>query len=166
MKKETEEQKQKRIILVKEWKKKNKEIVKEYNKKYREEHKDYFIKKQKEFTLKNPEKIKEYHIKQYYNNDRFNDNLKSRRRLTSRLFCENNKEIRNNYQKKYAGNNPIKIKAQRLAQNILLKEKCDICGNNDELQRHHWDYNKPLLISTLCGNCHSIQHLKNKEIIL
>jgi hypothetical protein len=41
---------------------------------------------------------------------------------------------------------------------------CDICGNTKEkLEIHHWNYDKPLMVNTLCRTCHKIQHLKNFE---
>lgn len=36
-----------------------------------------------------------------------------------------------------------------------------ICGSIDRLRRHHWRYDKPLLVNTLCFDCHQIQHTKN-----
>jgi len=44
---------------------------------------------------------------------------------------------------------------------IYLKESCDICGDTTNLQKHHWNYNKPLLVNTLCQTCHEIQHIRN-----
>jgi hypothetical protein len=41
------------------------------------------------------------------------------------------------------------------------KTNCEICKSPKKLERHHWDYNKPLLVATLCKECHTIQHLKN-----
>jgi hypothetical protein len=38
--------------------------------------------------------------------------------------------------------------------------KCG-CGSTKNLQRHHWNYEKPLLVNTLCKDCHDIQHVKN-----
>lgn len=47
--------------------------------------------------------------------------------------------------------------------NIHLKSQCEMlgCGSTKNLQRHHWNYNKPLLVNTLCKTCHTIQHVKN-----
>jgi hypothetical protein len=44
---------------------------------------------------------------------------------------------------------------------VELKPCCEICGSTINLQRHHWNYNKPLLVNTLCKECHDIQHVKN-----
>jgi hypothetical protein len=40
----------------------------------------------------------------------------------------------------------------------IKKRYCEICGSTERLQRHHWNYNKPKLISILCKSCHHIQH--------
>lgn len=55
----------------------------------------------------------------------------------------------------------IKLKAKIKAKTIPLCSSCDICSSTNNLQRHHWDYNKPLLINTLCLVCHKIQHIKH-----
>jgi len=61
--------------------------------------------------------------------------------------------------KKYRKNHPNQIVAQQQAQKIKLKNECEVCGTTENLQRHHWDYNQPMLINTLCQQCHTIQHL-------
>ena len=58
----------------------------------------------------------------------------------------------------------LKLRAKNMARiNIPLKSSCEICESTDNLQKHHWDYNKPLLVNTLCSTCHKIQHLKHFE---
>jgi hypothetical protein len=64
------------------------------------------------------------------------------------------KQQRLKYPERYSARNQAK-------RNIPLKESCEICGSKDNLQRHHWNYNKPLMVSTLCITCHMIQHIKN-----
>ena len=56
---------------------------------------------------------------------------------------------------------PQKTSARNIAsKRTRLKSACEICGSKTHLQRHHWRYDKPLLINTLCKDCHNIQHLK------
>lgn len=55
----------------------------------------------------------------------------------------------------------LKLRAKNMARKIELNKSCDICNSTENLQRHHWDYNKPLLVNTLCSTCHKIQHIKN-----
>jgi len=42
-----------------------------------------------------------------------------------------------------------------------MQKECGICKTDERLERHHWDYNKPLIVSTLCNDCHNIQHIKH-----
>ena len=35
-------------------------------------------------------------------------------------------------------------------------ERCSWCRRRRRLERHHWDYDQPLLITFLCGDCHDI----------
>lgn len=104
----------------------------------------------KNWQLKNKEKIKIYQEKNKYNHS-----------LSVKKWDENNRDIKNNIQKRYAKNNPLKILAHTLSQKIEKKPYCEICDSKYKLEKHHWNYNKPLLINTLCKECHTIQHTKN-----
>lgn len=44
------------------------------------------------------------------------------------------------------------------AQTIPMKDSCDICKDKLKLTRHHFDYSKPKIFSTLCYFCHNVQH--------
>ena len=33
--------------------------------------------------------------------------------------------------------------------------------NREKLEVHHWRYDKPELVNTLCRTCHKIQHVKD-----
>src|SRR3990172_6747264 len=49
---------------------------------------------------------------------------------------------------------------------LRLKEKkefCEMCDSKEKLNLHHWNYDKPLNVNTLCITCHNIQHTKNFE---
>ena len=59
-----------------------------------------------------------------------------------------------NYSKKY----PEKVKAHSLCQKIKKKEYCEICGINGKLEKHHPDYNLPLVFITVCKRCHTKIH--------
>lgn len=57
-----------------------------------------------------------------------------------------------------------KRKQARWKSKELPKNKsCDICNSVNNLQKHHWNYNKPLLVNTLCSTCHSIQHISSNK---
>jgi len=71
---------------------------------------------------------------------------------------KNNKEYNAKRIKKWRKNNPKKVRAHKLSVNIKLKESCEFCGSMDNLNKHHPDYSKPLLVVTLCKICHSKEH--------
>lgn len=66
-------------------------------------------------------------------------------------------KIRN---KEYNQRNPKKVKAGNLVRDpristfIPLNPNCEFCGNKEKLQRHHPDYDEPLIIVTCCKECH------------
>ena len=79
----------------------------------------------------------------------------------NKYFSKNKKKI---YEKLelYKINNPEKYKAKYLAQSkIPIGKECGICKKKKvRLERHHWRYDKPYLVSTLCVPCHKIQHTR------
>lgn len=49
--------------------------------------------------------------------------------------------------------------AASLAEQLGLIERakcCTWCRRRGRLERHHWDYDEPLNITYLCGDCHMI----------
>jgi len=79
------------------------------------------------------------------------------------IICKNcgNEIKKNGFNQKYCFECKKRGRIGRLARLIPLKENCEICGSIEKRERHHWDYSKPLLITTLCMVCHKIQHIKN-----
>jgi hypothetical protein len=54
---------------------------------------------------------------------------------------------------------PEKVKAQRNASRDLpIDSICFRCGSVENLERHHPDYSKPLIIVTVCRSCHMKIH--------
>lgn len=52
--------------------------------------------------------------------------------------------------------------AKRMTENGMIEQQpCALCGNPNS-QRHHPDYNEPLLIVWLCADCHRELHKKAK----
>ena len=52
--------------------------------------------------------------------------------------------------------------ARRMVENGTLKQQpCALCGNENS-QKHHPDYNEPLLIVWLCAGCHRALHKNAK----
>lgn len=92
--------------------------------------------------------------------------LVDRKRKNDWLKDESNRKIHYDRARKlkeiYLKEEPEKIYARNKAQKIKLKEYCEICKmKTQDLSRHHWRYDKPLLVNTLCRDCHEIQHIKN-----
>lgn len=126
----------------KEWNSKNKEHLKRYKKEWylKDREKTDYLKKGRLYRLKNTDKIREW----------------------SRKYIRNNKERINERSKIYKKKYPERIKGESKARySIPLKDNCEICNSKNNLQRHHWRYDKPLIVNTLCKPCHSIQHIKN-----
>ncbi len=92
------------------------------------------------------EKVQDYN-NEWRNNNREKVNLKDRGR-------RKNPEYK------------IKLRARELARDVPIGEECGICKSKEKLQKHHWRYDKPLLVSTLCSYCHTVQHIKNKPMEL
>jgi len=122
----------------------------------------------KEYYQKNKKRIRKRN-NLYWKNNKDKKSVKDRRYYIkhreylikkSQKWRINNQEKRKKQSKKRYILVQIKIKAQRLAQKIPLKKSCEICGEINNLERHHWDYNQSLLVNTLCKNCHQIQHIK------
>lgn len=48
----------------------------------------------------------------------------------------------------------------------LIKQPCEICGTNEDIQAHHDDYDKPMDIRWLCSKHHREHHKHETELIL
>jgi len=125
----------------------------------------YNKKKSKEYYEDNKERIKEYQRKY---------RIKNKEKIL--LWKNKNKEHLSKYGKRYnqinnirkaelqrdwSKRNPKKIIAQNRAKyHIPIGNKCDICGKEGNLERHHPDYLKPFKIITVCKSCHLRIHKK------
>jgi hypothetical protein len=119
----------------------------------------------KEWKMKNKDKVSEYqknYMKEYNKNyyEKNKEELKEQMKKNSKNWSEQNKDKRAINQKKHAEKYPQKVFARGIAdRQVPLKSSCEICGDKESLERHHWNYEKPLLVNTLCKPCHQIQHL-------
>jgi acetyl-CoA carboxylase alpha subunit len=140
---------------------------KEYMKEYYKKNKDKIIEKAKEWKKNNPEKVAEItkkvnkSKKAKIRKSKWIKNNLEKNKKSKEKWQKENKELRTKNQKDYIQRHPEKIKAQQLARQIPLKSSCQICGDIQNLERHHWRYDKPLMVATLCKFCHTIQHNKN-----
>ena len=58
---------------------------------------------------------------------------------------------------RYRMRNKKKKAAQLLAErHVPLDISCSKCGSTVKLERHHFDYSKPLDVVTLCRKCHNL----------
>ena len=75
-------------------------------------------------------------------------------------------EQRKKGQRKYAKNNPIKIKAHHIAnqnKETIKKGKCEKCSETEDLHMHHPDYTRPDYVLTLCRTHHiGVHHYAEK----
>lgn len=134
--------KAKAIEYITKWKKINKDKVALYSKKYREKNKEEILRKRREYYVKNKEEI----LKK--SSIRYQENIEKYRLYDLRPDIIAIKKIR-----------------KAAVKEISLKgKKCKVCGTTKNLQRHHKDYNYPLLVEILCCGCHHDWHRKNKPI--
>jgi predicted GH43/DUF377 family glycosyl hydrolase len=144
------------MVNTKAYLEKNREKIKEYMRNYYLNHRDKIKSNVKEWASKNKDKQDKYSKK-------FNNNPKVRKNRKN--WEEENKdkvlESKRKYQKRYVLENEQIAKAHNLVMNIPCASSCQICGSFDNLNKHHWRYDKPLLFATLCITCHKIQHIKH-----
>jgi hypothetical protein len=118
---------------------------------------DWTPEKRREWRLKklaeDPEYFKRYQ-KQYRDSHR--ENIKA----TRKKYLDSHPGIVTKSYTKWRKNNPDKFHAKLYAQrHVPLKEKCEHCGSTEQLERHHFDYSKPLDVTTLCKRCHEAAHV-------
>lgn len=109
-------------------------------KEWREKNKERHIINQRKWVEKNRERLRENIIR----------------------YEKMNREKRNEKERDYRKKYPEKIKAHNIANKLLLKKECEICGSTRKLERHHPDYSKPSEFVTLCKKCHSKKHRRYK----
>lgn len=119
----------------------------------------------REYYQENKEKLKRC-SKEKYEKDRHQRLLELRE-----YYLKNKEKILKRtslWRKKRWANGKLKVANKKVLQAqgtakyfIKLKPNCEICESAKNLQRHHWRYDKPLMVNTFCGTCHDIQHVKN-----
>jgi Zn finger protein HypA/HybF involved in hydrogenase expression len=81
-----------------------------------------------------------------------------------KLYPARAKQWQENADKEYrAKNKDGKIKARNISRQIKEKRSCEICGLEQNIQKHHSDYSKPLQVKFLCKKCHYIIHKLKKQ---
>ena len=128
-------------------------------------HKDYYL-KNKNRTLKKNKEWKENNKERALSATRkWAEEHKERVLFLHKSWREKNKNKFKGYYQKYRKKFPEKIKAGRLARDIVIPDDvvCSICGLHKKIQRHHPDYEKPLEILFVCRGCHLNIHKNLKE---
>lgn len=113
--------------------------------------------------INNQNNLRINHKKRYSDNE-YRDKVQK----YNNEWRENNRDKVSDINKKLRKKYPERMRARELARSIPIGKECGICKSTKNLQKHHWRYDKPLLISTMCSECHTIQHIKNKprELII
>lgn len=141
------DRKEREKVYMKEYRAKNKEQIKEQTKKYLEKNIEKIKKRRKQYYERNAEHFTEY---------RQRPEVKERKKK----WKMENREYVGEEQKKHAKKYPEKIKARNMARQLPLDSICQICKSTRNLQKHHWRYDKPLLVATMCSPCHTAQHVR------
>ena len=148
--------------------------MKAYHKSYREKHRDALKERDRIYHINNKEKYKTYG-KAYRENNRGRCyTLEAQWRKENLLGekYERYKKVRKAWKIrnkdrliKYAkdARNTKNVKAREVTCNMPTGIECSICKDKKTLQKHHWDYNRPLLFSTLCLYCHEVQHVRSGQ---
>jgi len=105
---------------------------------------------------KNPELSRKISVKHYKKNGN----------KYQKLWQSKNREKNAFSSREYAKNNPLKWKVGMITRLNWEKDKnCGICKSTKRLGHHHWRYRLPVQrkdFSTLCSECHGIQHSKRR----
>jgi hypothetical protein len=135
---------------------KNRERVLQHAKEYQKNHLAERLEYIKQYNREHPEKrlaaVKKYRA---WNPQKIINGSNDYR-------SENSQKIAD-YRKRYDKNCPQQIKAELLGRSIPLASSCKKCGTTVHLERHHFDYSKPLEVITLCKRCHKETHIQKKE---
>lgn len=101
--------------------------------------------------LKNPEKRKQYE-------QEYARTHPEKRQEINKRWKKRNPERQRLYVKQHSLSHPEQVHAVAVAQNIPKAERCEQCGSQVNLQKHHPDYSKPREFITLCVKCHQKLH--------
>lgn len=76
-------------------------------------------------------------------------------RKSGSKLSKKQKHLKANMKLKY----PLKFRCRKKARRYPMTSVYAICKSESDLHRHHYDYSKPQLFTTLCRQCHQIIHL-------
>lgn len=148
--------------------------IKCYKKDYSKRHSKEIVEKKRLWRFKNPDKFKQ----QVERHNKTKNHLLNCKRYSFKNKDKLTKKARERYKKnpeKYirrvkqcADKNKDKIKSRNYSNRnkMLLKDRCEVCGNKKNLEKHHKDYNKQEIITT-CGRCNiqiKVNNLEGKDL--
>jgi uncharacterized protein YdiU (UPF0061 family) len=131
------------------------EYNKTYGKKWYYEHKD-----QPEYQAKRKIQRKNYREKHKEEEKAYRRKRYRERIIDEKKYKKEHRELYRNANKKYSLKNPKIKPAQEKALKISLAEFCELCPEDDKrvaVERHHPDYDYPLIIVSCCIECHHLQ---------
>ncbi len=112
---------------------------------YYDKNKDDYTERSKKWAKKNPKKRKEASRKGLI---KF---LQKKKKQMNGLVL---KDYHQNKEKWKIRNNSYRTTK------ITKSDKCEICGGQENLERHHDNYDEPNKVKILCRNCHIKSHSK------
>lgn len=132
---------------------------------FRQNHLDYYREynrnRMRRKRQNDPEYVARERMKarQYYYDHR-DEQLANRR-----CYYAEHKKEELNHSRNYYKRHSKRVKARNQARYYIpLKNKCEICGSTENLQRHHPDYSKSLQVMTVCKKCHIKLRKKYRKV--
>lgn len=93
------------------------------------------------------------------------EEVRAKRRAAESKYRKGNAEFLRKKREKYATNKTFRAKCRArtavfnaLACGKATKGDCAICKSQENIQAHHNDHNKPLVVVWLCHKCHTKHH--------
>jgi hypothetical protein len=121
-------------------------VIKAYKEKNKDREKAY----RKERYQQNQETFREY-THNHYLEIKDTEDFKARRSASSKKYYAKNPERR------------MKVLVRSKAHTVALTGVCQHCGSDKKVERHHFDYTKPLEVIELCHRCHKLEHKLEKK---
>lgn len=124
-----------------------KECTSEWAKQHRSKNIDEYIKRDRDFRAKNPERVNREAAARY-------------RKNRDKILAKNKKRLEDNPIEHTAR---MRFAARVRGGYIIPPLKCEGCGDERSLHGHHDDYSKPLEVRWLCVPCHMRHHRAKKS---
>jgi hypothetical protein len=125
---------------------------------------DGYLNKCKECNKKDVSKNYYNRRDQYVEYERKRAKLPHRRKAAAE-YQSSHPEVKYRCMQRYRKKYPEKYRAHYLTKNAirdgrLIKQPCELCECEYDIEAHHYDYSKPLDVQWLCRACHLTVHGK------